>query len=155
MKASIRRERAWYSYRDDDPVGPFVRFHRSAVDAARPQPCLRRHTFSGLSEKVCKKRRWMRIGLYRKPQKNPVEEHCASTRKSLCKAILQRRLRGTTLPSGIVATQGDGKTRCRGNNNASMHSPMVQNICVLLYMFVGIGPYRVQYMNKTGRVFRK
>ena len=31
---------------------------------------------SGLSEKVCKKRRWMRIGLYRKPQKDPVEEHC-------------------------------------------------------------------------------
>ena len=36
--------------------------------------------------------------MYRKPQKNPVEEHCASTRKSLCKAILQRRLRGDSAP---------------------------------------------------------
>ena len=31
---------------------------------------------SGLSEKVCKKRRWMRIGLYRKPLNKPVEKHC-------------------------------------------------------------------------------
>ena len=43
----------------------FSGFTGTAVDAATPQPCLRRHTFSGLSEKVCKKRRWMRIGLYR------------------------------------------------------------------------------------------
>ena len=36
-------------------------WHRSAIDAVRPQLCLRRHTFSGLSEKVCKKRRWRTI----------------------------------------------------------------------------------------------
>ena len=43
----------------------------------------------------------------------------------------------TTLPSGAVAAQGDGKTRCRGMQNTSTYSPMVHNICVLLYMFVG------------------
>ena len=53
----------------------------------------------------------------------------------------------TTLPSRIVATQGDGKTRCRGMQNASTYAPMVQNICVLLYnMLCKI---------VTSRVFRK
>ena len=35
----------------------------------------------------------------------------------------------TTLPSMIVATQGDGKTRCCGNNSAPTYAPMVQNVC--------------------------
>ena len=35
----------------------------------------------------------------------------------------------TTLPSGAVATQGDGKTLCRGMQNASTDSPVVQNVC--------------------------
>ena len=52
----------------------------------------------------------------------------------------------TTLPSIAVATQGAGKTPCRGNRSASTHSPVVHNFCVLLQMFVGadayIGPYR-------------
>ena len=61
----------------------------------------------------------------------PSKNTAASTRKPLCKAELQRRLRGRTLPSGAVATQGDGKTPCCGNNNASTHSPVVQHICIL------------------------
>ena len=39
---------------------------------------------------------------------------------------------GTTLPSGAVATQGDGKTRCCGNNKPPTYAPVVDNICVLL-----------------------
>ena len=35
----------------------------------------------------------------------------------------------TTLPSETVATQGDGKTHCRGMQNASTCSPVVQHIC--------------------------
>ena len=42
-------------------IGPFVRLHRTAVDAAPPQPCLRRPTFSAAPEKVGKKRRWRRV----------------------------------------------------------------------------------------------
>ena len=38
-------------------IGPFVRFHRTAADAATPQPCLRRPTFSVAPEKVGKKMR--------------------------------------------------------------------------------------------------
>ena len=68
----------------DDAVGPLVRFHRTASFAVKLQLSLRGHTFSGLSEKVCKKRRWMRIGLYRKPQNHSVERHCSQhTRISL------------------------------------------------------------------------
>ena len=36
---------------------------------------------------------------------------------------------GTTLPSGAVATQGDGKTHCCGDNNTSMDAPVVQILC--------------------------
>ena len=57
-------------------IGPFVRIHRTASFAVKLQLLLRRPTFSVLPEKAGKKRRWMRIGLYRKPQKNPVEKHC-------------------------------------------------------------------------------
>ena len=46
------------------------------LNAATPQLLLRRPTFSVLPEKVGKKRRWRRIGLYRKPQNEPVEKHC-------------------------------------------------------------------------------
>ena len=53
------------------PVSPEL-----PLNAATPQPSLRGPTFSALPEKVGKKRRWIRIGLYRKPQKNPVEERC-------------------------------------------------------------------------------
>ena len=45
----------------------------------------------------------------------------------------------TTLPSGAVAAQGDGKTRCRGNGSTSTYAPMVQKIC---RADVGIGPYK-------------
>ena len=43
----------------------------------------------------------------------------------------------TTLPSGAVAAQRDGKTRCCGNSSASADSPIVHSIYILLYMFVG------------------
>ena len=51
------------------------------LHAATPQPLLRRPTFSVLPEKVGKKRRWMRIGLYRKPQNKPLEECCGQHTK--------------------------------------------------------------------------
>ena len=44
----------------DDSVCPPVRIRRIASFAARPQPCLRRPTFSAAPEKVGKKRRWRR-----------------------------------------------------------------------------------------------
>ena len=56
--------------------GRLSAFTGGAVDAARAQLCLRRPTFSVLPEKVGKKRRWKRIGLYRKPQNESVEERC-------------------------------------------------------------------------------
>ena len=43
----------------------------------------------------------------------------------------------TTLPSGAVATQGDGKTRCCGMQSTSTDLPIVHSIYILLYMFVG------------------
>ena len=45
----------------DAHIGPLVRIHRTAVDAATPRPCLRRPTFSAAPEKVGKKRRWTRF----------------------------------------------------------------------------------------------
>ena len=61
----------------DDPVGPFVRIHRTASFAATPQLCLRRPILFCLARKEWgEKRRWMRIGLYRKPQNHPIEEGC-------------------------------------------------------------------------------
>ena len=56
--------------------GDFRPAPKVPLNAATPQLLLRRPTFSVLPEKVGKKRRWKRIGLYRKPQKYPVEEHC-------------------------------------------------------------------------------
>ena len=60
----------------DFPVGTELPLH-----AAAPKLLLRRPTFSVLPEKVGKKMRWMRIGLYRKPQKEPVEEDCGQHTK--------------------------------------------------------------------------
>ena len=117
----------------------------TAVDAATPQPCLRRHTFSGLSEKVCKKRRWKRIGLYRVATEKVRRRTLRPAHGNLSTNLYySAACVVTTLPSGAVATQGDCKTRCRGNNRPSTNSPVVLNICVLLYMFAGadahIGP---------------
>ena len=50
-------------------------FTGTAVNAVTPLSCLRRPTFSVAPEKVGKKMRWMRIGLYRKPQNESVEKH--------------------------------------------------------------------------------
>ena len=55
----------------------FPVFTGIASFAETPQLCLRRPTFSVAPEKVGKKRRWIRIGLYRKPQNEPVEKHCS------------------------------------------------------------------------------
>ena len=58
----------------------------------------------------------------------------------------------TTLPSGVVATQGNGKTRCCGMQNASTYVPVVHNIC---RADVGIGPYKLLCRIVTAQVFRK
>ena len=80
------------------------------------------------------------------PQNHPAEEHCGQHTINCLQIWTTRRLRGTTLPSIAVAAQGGGKTRCCGMQNASTNSPMVQNIYVLLQIFVGadayIGSYR-------------
>ena len=101
---------------------------------------LRRPTFSALPEKVGKKRRWIRIGLYRSATEGarrrtlrPAHE-TLSTKLHYSAACVE-----TTLPSGVVATQGNGKTRCCGMQNASTHAPVVHNIC---RADVGIGPYK-------------
>ena len=85
---------------------------------------------SVLPEKVGKKRSWMRIGLYRGATELPRRRTLRpahdklSTNLNYSAACVE-----TTLPSGAVATQGDGKTPCSGNNKPSTHSPMVPNIC--------------------------
>ena len=125
------------------PAGPAGNEERpvgtgGAVDAVTPQPSLRGHTFSGLSEKVCKKRRWMRIGLYRGATASPRRRTLRPAHGNLsAKLNYSAACVETTLPSRIVAAHGDGKTRCRGNNRPPTHSPVVHSICILLYMFVG------------------
>ena len=97
------------------------------------QPSLRGPTFSALPEKVGKKRRWIRIGLYRKPQNEPRRRTLRPAHGTLStKLHYSAACAGTTLPSGAVATQGDGKTRCCGNNKPPTYAPVVDNICVLL-----------------------
>ena len=106
----------------------FSSIHRTASFAARPQPSLRGHTFSGLSEKVCKKRRWMRIGLYRSATESPRRRTLRPTHDRLsAKLHYSAACVVTTLPSMIVATQEDGKTHRSGNSRPSTHSPVVQN----------------------------
>ena len=101
----------------------------TALFAARPQPCLRRPTFSVLPEKVGKKRRWIRIGLYRSVTELPRRRTLwpahgtLSTKLNYSAACVE-----TTLPSEAVATQEDGKTRCCGNNSAPTYAPVVHNI---------------------------
>ena len=117
------------------------------LHAATPQPLLRRPTFSVLPEKVGKKRRWIRIGLYRKPQNKPLEECCGQhTGISLqsyttAPPAWRQRSHRESLPRKEMA-----KTRCRAIQNASTYAPMVHSIRVLLYIFVGtdahIGPYK-------------
>ena len=80
----------------------------------------------------------MRIRLYRGATEKARKRTLRPTHETLStKLYYSAACVGTTLPSGAVATQGDGKTRCRGNNNVSTHSPMVHNSCVPLQMFVG------------------
>ena len=151
-------------------------FTGGAEFAVTLQPLLHRPTFSSLPEKVGKKRRWKRIGLYRGATEGacrrtlrPAHE-TFSTKLHYSAACVE-----TTLPSGAVSTQGDGKTRCCGNNRPSTYAPMVPNICVLVQIFVGaddsvcpvrlsytfvgadayIGPYNMLCNIVIGRVFRK
>ena len=101
-------------------------WQRSAEFAVTPQPCLRRHTFSGLSEKVCKKRRWIRIGLYRGATEAPRRRTLRPTHETLStKLNYSATCVETALSSIAVAAQGDGKTRCRGMQNASTCSTFV------------------------------
>ena len=88
---------------------------------------------SVLPEKVGKKRRWIRIGLYRSATEQarrrtlrPAYDKL-STDLNYSAACVE-----TTLSSMIVATQGNCKTRCRGNNRPSTNSPVVLNIYVIL-----------------------
>ena len=56
----------------------FIRLHRTVSLAVTPQLCLRRPILFCLARKEWgEKRRWIRIGLYRKPQNKPVEKHCS------------------------------------------------------------------------------
>ena len=74
----MRGKRAPAGAGDAGVEGIFVRLAPEVpLNAAKPQLLLRRPTFSALPEKVGKKRRWIRIGLYRKPQNEPVEKHCS------------------------------------------------------------------------------
>ena len=104
-------------------------WHWTSSFAVTLQPCLRRHTFSGLSEKVCKKRRWKRIGLYRGATEKARRRTLRPAHENLpTKLYYSAACVETALPSGAVATQGKSKTRCCGNNSVSTNSPMVQNI---------------------------
>ena len=137
------------------PVSPEL-----PLNAATPQPSLRGPTFSALPEKVGKKRRWMRIRLYRGATEEPRRRTLRPTHENLsAKLHYSAACAGTTLPSGVVSTQEGGKTRCCGNSSASTHSPMVHSIRVLLYMFVGadvgIGPYNMLCNIIIAQVFRK
>ena len=119
-------------------IGPSIRFHRTAAFAATPQPLLRRPTFSVFPEKVGKKRRWMRIGLYRSATEVPRRRTLRPAHENLsAKLDYSAACVETMLPSMIVATQEAGKTRCHGNNWTSTYAPMVHNSCILLQMFVG------------------
>ena len=85
----------------DDSVRPFVRIHRTASLAVTPQLCLRRPILFCLARKEWgEKRHWMRIGLYRKPQNKPVEEHCGRHTKNCLRIWTTRRLRGDNAPIG-------------------------------------------------------
>ena len=158
------------------PTGPagFLHsgLHWTAVDAATSQPSLRGPTFSVLPEKVGKKRRWMRSGLYRSVTELPRRRTLwpahgtLSTKLNYSAACVE-----TTLPSVAVATQGKSKTPCRGNNGPSTYAPMVPNICRAdvhpqgvgrirsapssLTAALAIGPYNMLCMSTTRRVFRK
>ena len=102
-------------------------FTGGAVDAATPQMCLRRPTFSVLPEKVGKKRCWMRIGLYRGATELPRRRTLRPAHDNLsAKLDYSAACVETMLPSGTVSTQGDCKTRCCGDNNASTYAPVVQ-----------------------------
>ena len=84
---------------------------------------------SGLSEKVCKKRRWMRIGLYRSATERARRRTLRPAHGNpSAKLDYSAACVGTTLASIAVSTQGDGKTRCRGNGKPSAYAPVVQNI---------------------------
>ena len=59
------------------PHRPFSGFCQTSSIAATPQLCLRRPILFCLARKEWgEKRRWMRIGLYCKPQNHPIEEGC-------------------------------------------------------------------------------
>ena len=141
-------------------------------NAAKPQPLLRRPTFSALPEKVGKKRRWKRIGLYRSATEVPRRRTLWPAHENLsAKLNYSAACVGTTLPSETVATQGKSKTPCRGNNGPSTYAPMVPNICradvhpqgvgrirsapLSLTAALTIGPYNMLCMSTTRRVFRK
>ena len=125
-------------------IGPSIRFHRTAAFAATPQPLLRRPTFSALPEKVGKKRRWKRIGLYRSATEVPRRRTLRPAHDKLfTKLRYSAACVETMLPSRAVATQGDGKIPCRGSNWPSTHSPMVPQY---LYSIVNLcrGRWRAQ-----------
>ena len=131
----------------DDSVGPFVRIHRTASFAATPQLCLRRPTFSALPEKVGKKRRWKRIGLYRGATERARRRMLRPAHGNLpTNLYYSAACVETTLPSEIVAAQGDGKTPCCGNNSASTHSLVVQMLWKMNRADRVVRPYRVQCM---------
>ena len=98
-------------------------------------PLLRRHRnrcfadplFLPCQKKWAKRGAWRRSGLYRSATEVPRRRTLRPAHENLsakldyCAACVE-----TMLPSGTVSTQGDCKTRCCGDNNASTYAPVVQ-----------------------------
>ena len=103
-------------------------FTGTASFAATPQLCLRRPTFSVAPEKVGKKRRWKRIGLYRGATERARRRTLRPAHGNLpTNLYYSAACVVTTLPSMIVATQKNDKTHCHAIQNTSTYSPVVQN----------------------------
>ena len=105
-------------------------FTGTALFAARPQLLLRRPTFSVLPEKVGKKRRLDADRIVPQATEEPRRKTLQPTHGNpSAKLHYSAACMVTTLPSIIIATQENGKTRCCGNNRLSAYALMVQHIC--------------------------
>ena len=114
-------------------IGPLVRIHRTASFVVTLQPSLRGPTFSALPEKVGQKEALDTDRIVPQATEEPRRRTLRPAHDKLSANLhYSAACAGTTLPSGAVATQGDGKTRCCGNNKPPTYAPVVDNICVLL-----------------------
>ena len=117
----------------------------------------------------------MRIGLYRKPQNKPVEKHCSQHTKPFLQSYTtappawRQRAHRWQLPRREMAKHAaveiTGHLRIRRwcriftflRSIVGADDPVrpVRFSYTFVGADVGIGPYKVQCMNKIGRVFRK